>query len=434
MTARVGAGTFVRSLPPGAADDAEQDADAFQALVLPDFRPSFGAQALLEASQGPGDDTIALAMGWSDPRMAPAEDLAALAAEAFAQARDTVLGYTPPEGLPELRRVLGERGAAEGWAAGPEEIHVTTGATQGLNLALRAVVEQGDAVVVESPSFIGTLDALRDIDVRVLPVPVDEDGLSVDALEQHLSRHEVKLLALQPACHNPTGYDLAPDRRRRILELAKERSFLVLEDRVYANLRFEGKPDRPLRADAPAHVITVDSMSKSLAGGLRLGWVAARPPVLARIAARKLRADMHTPGLSQEIVARWLASGRHEAHLERTLPIYRERCETMLAALRSELGKEIRVTTARGRPSRVGHLPAGDRRAGPARRSRARRRGHPPRRGRAGRSHGHQRAAAVVRGRGLAADPRGRRPPGPGRAAHARARARRRLAAALVAD
>jgi DNA-binding transcriptional MocR family regulator len=348
VTARVGAGTFVRALPPGAADDADEDADAFQALVLPDYRPSVGTQALLEASRVPDEGTIALAMGWTDPGLAPREELAALAAEAFAEAGDRVLGYSPPEGLPELRRVLGERGAAEGWAAGPEEILVTSGATQGLNLALRAIAEQGDAVVVESPSFIGTLDALRDIDVRILPVPVDEQGLSVEALERHLRRHEIRVLALQPSCHNPTGYDLAAERRERILELARERSFLVLEDRVYANLRFEGHAARSLRADAPAHVVTVDSVSKSLAGGLRLGWVTARPPVLARMAAFKLRADMHTSGLPQEIVARWLASGRHEAYLARTVPVYRERCAAMLEALRRELGREIRFTRPAG--------------------------------------------------------------------------------------
>jgi 2-aminoadipate transaminase len=348
VTARVGAGTFVRALPPGAAGDVESDDDAFQALVLPEHRPSFGAQAMLEAARAPDDDTIALAMGWSDARLAPAEELAALAAEAFAEAPDEVLGYTSPEGLPSLRRALGERGVAEGWAAGPEEILVTTGATQGLHLALRAMVERGDAVAVESPSFLGTLDALRDLDARMLPVPVDEGGLNVGVLERQLARHEIRLLVLQPACHNPTGYDLAPERRQRILELAKERSFLVLEDLVYANLRFDGAAVTPLRADAPSHVVSVDSVSKTLAGGLRLGWVAARPPVLARMAARKLRADMHTPGLSQEIIARWLASGLHEAHLARTLPVYRERRDALLEALRSELGKEIRMTNPVG--------------------------------------------------------------------------------------
>ena len=348
VTARVGAGTFVRALPPGAAPD-EDEGDAFQALVLPEHRPSFGAQTMLDAARATGDRaTIPLAMGWSDPRLAPVEALGELAAEAFATARDATLGYSAPEGLPELRRTLAERGEREGWASGPEEIAVTTGATQGLDLALRAILQPGDAVAVESPSFLGTLDALRDADARLLPVPVDEDGFSVEALETHLARHEIRLVVLQPACQNPTGRDLSPERRTRLLALARERAFLVVEDRVYATVRYEGKPSAPLRADAPGHVVTVDSISKTLAGGLRVGWVAARPPVLQRIVARKLRTDMHTSGLSQLIAARWLAAGRHEEHLAATLPVYRRRRDALVGALRSELGAEIRMSTPAG--------------------------------------------------------------------------------------
>lgn len=349
VTARVGAGTFVRTVPPAApaADDARED--DFLASVLPVHAPSFGAQALLESFRLPDEPgIISLATGWADPALAPVDELGALAAEVFAAAVPSALGYCPPEGVPELRRELGARGRTEGWASGPEEIAVTSGATQALDLVLRAVLSPGDAVAVESPSFIGTLDSLRDMGARLLPVPVDAGGLSVDALERHLARHEVRLVVLQPACQNPTGRDLDPERRRRLLALARERSFLIVEDWVYGNLRLDGAAPAHLSTDAPTHVILVDSVSKTVAGGLRIGWIAARPPILQRVVARKLRTDIHTPGLTQHVVARWLASGRHEAHLARTLPVYRERRDALLDALRRELGSEVRVTTPTG--------------------------------------------------------------------------------------
>src|SRR4051794_37453509 len=347
VTARVGAGTFVRTLPPSAALEAPADPDEgddWLPLVLPEHQPSFGSQTLLESFRLPDEPgIISLATGWADPALAPVDDLAALTQEIFAESGAAALGYSPPEGVPELRRELALRGRDEGWASGPEEVVITSGATQALDLVLRSVLRPGDPVAVESPSFLGTLDSLRDMGARLLPVPDDDDGFSTDALERHLARHEVRLVVLQPACQNPTGRDISSARRERLLALARERSFLIVEDWVYGNLRLDGAPVARLRRDAPAHVITVDSVSKTIAGGLRVGWIAARPPVLQRVVSRKMRTDIHTPGLTQHVVARWLRSGRHEAHLERTLPVYRERRDALLGALTKVMGREIRV-------------------------------------------------------------------------------------------
>ena len=131
----------------------------------------------------------------------------------------------------------------------------------------------------------------------------------MDALERQLARHEVKLVALQTACQNPTGRNLSEERRRRLAQLAVERNFFIIEDRVYADTSFEGDSPRPLRELAPAHVIYVNSLSKVVGGGLRAGWVAARGPVRDRLAMLKLGDDFHSPTLIQHIAARWLAAG-----------------------------------------------------------------------------------------------------------------------------
>jgi 2-aminoadipate transaminase len=202
--------------------------------------------------------------------------------------------------------------------------------------------------LIESPTFVGLLSALRATGARVIGVPVDEDGLDVDALERLLARHEVKLVALQTASQNPTGRDLSEERRRRLAELAVERNLFLLEDRVYADSRLEGEAGRPLRELAPAHVIYVNSLSKVVGGGLRLGWVAARGPVLERITMLKLATDFHTPTLLQHIGARFLASGAYDRHVEATADFYRERRDALLAALERHLAGEYRVDSPRG--------------------------------------------------------------------------------------
>jgi 2-aminoadipate transaminase len=170
----------------------------------------------------------------------------------------------------------------------------------------------------------------------------------VDVLERLLARHEVKLVALQTACQNPTGRDLSEERRVRLAALARERNFFVLEDRVYADASFGGKPVRPLRELAPAHVIYVNSLSKLVGGGLRAGWVAASGPVRERIATLKLEADFHSATLIQHIAARWLAAGAYDRHLEHTQPFYRERRDALLAALERHMPGEYQADAPQG--------------------------------------------------------------------------------------
>ena len=164
---------------------------------------------------------------------------------------------------------------------------ITSGATQGLTLAMRAILSPGDVVACEDPSFMSVIRAIRAAGAKVQPVPVDEDGLDVDALEALLARTEIRALAIQPRLHNPTGRDLSPERRERLLELVRRHGFFIVEDGIYGELRMEGDERPSLRADAPAHAIYTDSLSKTVGGGLRAGWVIASGPVLDRIIAEK---------------------------------------------------------------------------------------------------------------------------------------------------
>lgn len=338
VTASVGRGTFVRALAPAAA---EERGDDWQTYVLPDRPATYQEEILSDAFRLPTrEGMISLATGFPTPRFHPAEELAEIAARAFAEEGVDALAYLQPEGLDELREQIAARLRRHGGAGDADEVIVTTGAQQAIDLVARALLGPGDVAVVESPTFTGSLLALRSTGARVIGVPVDENGLDVEALEQVLMRNEVRLCALQTACQNPMGVDLSPERRTRLAELAVERNLFVLEDRVYADLRYEGEHQPGLRREAPGHVIQVNSMSKVLGGGLRVGWIAARGPVRERLATLKQASDFHSPTLVQHIAARYLATDGYERQLERSLPYYRERRDALIDALERHLAGE----------------------------------------------------------------------------------------------
>src|ERR687892_633182 len=346
VSASVGRGTFVRTLTPAGS---ASHGDDWQAYALPQEEASYSEQVLADTFALAGrDDVISLATGWPAPSTYPTEEVARIAAEVFAEERGNALSYLPAEGLFDLREQIAARGRTYGYAADADEVVITSGAQQAIALSAQATLEPGDVAVIESPTFMGMMTAMRGTRARVIGVPVDEDGFDVDALERLLARHEVKLVGLQSACQNPTGRNLSEERRARLAELAVERNFFILEDRVYADMNFEGQFVRSLRELAPAHVLYVNSLSKVVGGGLRMGWVTARGPVRERIATLKLDADFHSPTLIQHIAARWLATGAYERHVKETIPFYRERRDALLVALERHLAGEYHVDPPTG--------------------------------------------------------------------------------------
>jgi DNA-binding transcriptional MocR family regulator len=346
VTATVGRGTFVRTLTP-AAD--ERHGDDWQIYALPDRPLTYAEQVTGDAfrlANEPG--MLSLATGWPSPRLFPTDDIARITANVFEEEGGGAISYLTAEGLYDLREQIARHGAERGYTSDPDEIIITSGARQAIDLTVRTLIEPGDVAVVESPTFVGFLSSLRAAGARVIGVPVDENGLDVEALERVLARHEVKLCALQTLCQNPIGCDLSPERRKRLAELAMERNFFVVEDGVYSELRYEGKHQQALRSLAPGHVIYVDSLSKTVGGGLRIGWIASRGPVYERLAALKLDNDFHTATLAQYIAARFLAEDLHSKQVEQTLPFYRERRDALMEALDKHLAGEYRASTPQG--------------------------------------------------------------------------------------
>jgi DNA-binding transcriptional MocR family regulator len=340
VTGRVGSGTFVRTRSATAAEPSTRDArgTAWQLYALPDEIETYGDRILAEMFRYAGsEELIPLMVGHPSSDLFPVERIAELAETVLRDDGARALQYADIEGMPELREELASLGRRRGTDDRPGEIVVTTGADQAMTLATRAVLRPGDVAACESPSFIGGIEAVRNTGARVLSVPMDKDGLDIDALEQLLRRHEIRLLVVQPRLQNPTGRDLVPERRERLCELARRHGFFIVEDAIYGDLRLEGDELPPLRAMAPEHVIYVDSFSKNVAPGMRLGWAAATGPVLDRIVREKRNDDMASGTLPQLIGARFLAEGSYDQHLPGAIEFHRERRDAVLAALGERL-------------------------------------------------------------------------------------------------
>jgi 2-aminoadipate transaminase len=353
VTSQVGRGTFVRDAAAIREINGADDGPAWQRYVLPPVAESAGDRAMDEMyrhSQARG--LIPLSVGYPSAELFPFTEMRQAMSEALEAHDSRALQYTDIAGSPELVEQIVALSAARGAPEDPSNILITTGARQGLTLAARAVLRPGDVAACESPTFMGVIESLKDTGARVMSVPVDAEGLDTNALEELLARQEIKLLALQTRCHNPTGADLSAARRAHVVELARRHGFFIVEDGIYADLRFEGDDPGTLRREAPSHVIYVDSFSKIVSGGMRIGWVASSGPVRERLLRAKRTDDMHSATLTQLAMAQFLADGGYQNHLERARDFYRERRDALYEGVTRHLGGLATVE----RPGGGGHL------------------------------------------------------------------------------
>jgi 2-aminoadipate transaminase len=339
VTAHVGRGTFVRGAGGGPAPARVTDSIGWQRYALPPNVERYGDRVLGEMHrQATTEGLVPLSVGYPSERLFPMDEIAAAFTATLSEQGARALQYSDVQGTPELAAEIAGLSSSRGAPEDPDDILITSGAAQALSLTCHAILRPGDVAACEDPSFTSVIRAMSDSGAEVVAVPVDEDGLDVDALESLLARREIKLLALQPRLQNPTGRDLSPERRGRLIDLARRHGFFILEDGIYGDLRFAGEDPRSLRSEAPAHVVYVDSLSKTVSGGLRIGWVAASGPVLDRIVAAKRTHDIHSPTLTQLAMARYLASGAYPAQAERARTFYRERLEAMAGSIERHLG------------------------------------------------------------------------------------------------
>jgi len=254
-----------------------------------------------------------------------------------------------PPGSPELRRQIAKRYLAAGARVPVEEIVVTSGAMEALNLCLAAVTEPGDTVAVESPAFYGCLQALERRGLRALEIPSHpRDGVELDQLEKALQRHTVKACWFMSSFQNPLGGCMPEKRRHALVELLAARGIPLIEDDVYSELYFGGEPPRPLKAwDRAGLVLNCGSFAKCLAPGYRVGWAAAGRHA-RQVARLKFAATISSNVAAQETLARYLAEGGYEHHLRRLRHALQAQQNRMLQAITEYFPAGTRVSRPRG--------------------------------------------------------------------------------------
>jgi len=265
------------------------------------------------------------------------------------------LQYGPTEGLFELRERIVEIMAAEGARARVDDVMVTSGGQQAIDLSIRTFVDPGDVVIAEGPTYPGAVPSFTTYEARVVHVPMDDDGLRVDLVDETLDRlaaegARVKLLYTIPNFQNPAGVSMSLERRERLVQLAHDRELIVVEDNPYGQIRFEGDalPTLYELDDGAGWVVYLSTFSKILAPGVRVGWVCAPQPVLRKMNLGKQGQDLCSSTLTQRFVLEYLRRHDWRDHVARLNEIYRRRRDAMLRALEEELPAEATWTRPRG--------------------------------------------------------------------------------------
>jgi 2-aminoadipate transaminase len=300
------------------------------------------------------DDIISLAGGLPDTKSFPAESFAAIMTRVAVDSCARSLQYGPTEGLATLRRCIAEVMAEEGTDIHPDDVLVTTGGQQVIDLVCKTLIDPGDVIVAEAPTYPGAVPTFCSYQADVVQISGDEDGMRIDELERTLAELErdgrrPKFIYTVPTFQNPSGTTMSLPRRRRLVEVVRERELLVLEDNPYGLLRYEGEPLPTLYAlDGGDFVIYLGTFSKILSPGVRLGWSIGPRPVLEKMNIGKQAADLCSSSLTQFFVAAYFASGRWQDYVHSLREIYRRRRDVMLDALAENLGPESRWTHPQG--------------------------------------------------------------------------------------
>jgi 2-aminoadipate transaminase len=271
------------------------------------------------------------------------------------------LQYGPSEGLAGVRDAIVDVMAAEAMSVDADEIIVTTGGQQAIDLVCKTLIDPGDVVIAEAPTYPGAVPVFCAYEADVIHIEMDDEGMRIDALEETLTRLDAvgrrpKFIYTIPTFQNPAGVTMSLPRRRRLVEIACERELIVLEDNPYGMLRYEGEALPTLRSlEVPAgshepgdFIVYAGTMSKILSPGVRVGWLVAPRPVLAKLILAKQSADLCSSSLAQHFVAAYFASGDWRPYVDELRELYRRRRDVILDALAEHLPPQARWTRPQG--------------------------------------------------------------------------------------
>lgn len=312
-------------------------------------KPSAIREILKYAATHP--DVIALSTGSPANEAVPVEEIHAIAEQIFREMPIAGLQYSMTEGYPPLREST-KRRLKEEFHIGRDfdDLIITTGGQQGLSLTPNILCNPGDTVIVEAPTFVSGINAMRIHGANVVGIEMDGEGIRLDALERAIQTEQnVKLLYLIPTFQNPSGKTMSLARRKEVYQLCVRRGIMILEDNPYGELRFRGEDIPTFKSmDEEGIVIYNGSYSKILSAGMRVGFIMAQRDVLQRLTIAKQFSDCHTNIFFQIVTDQWLRTANVSAHIEKIRSIYRKRCDFMIGLLEKHLDKRVTFTRPDG--------------------------------------------------------------------------------------
>jgi 2-aminoadipate transaminase len=288
--------------------------------------------------------------GYPDATLFPVEELHAVFDALLVPDKVAALQYTTSNGLPGLRAQVAERLSRGGTPTAADDVLIIQGGQQGLDLTAKLVLDAGDTVVTEDPTFLGALIAFNPCEPAYAAVRMDEQGMDTDHLARVLEANPgTKLIYTVPDFQNPTGVTMSLPRRRRLIELANAYGLLVLEDTPYRDLRYDGEHLPTLRSlDTEGRVVHLGSFSKILAPGMRLGWAVADPELVEKLGLLKLAADTQSSTLNMAATSAYLSRYDIEAHIASVIPVYRRKRDLMLATMAATFPASVSYTRPDG--------------------------------------------------------------------------------------
>jgi 2-aminoadipate transaminase len=298
-------------------------------------------------------EVISLAGGLPDTSTFPAENFAKLMSQVAAGHTPQALQYGPTEGLPGVKQAILNVMAAEDMIADPRDILVTAGGQQVIDLVCKTLLDPGDVVIAEAPTYPGAVPTFCSYQADVVQVTMDRDGMRIDELQEALAQldregRRPKFIYTIPNFHNPGGMTMSLERRRQLVRIASERELLILEDNPYGLLRYEGDPLPSLYSLDDEFVMYASTFSKILSPGMRLGWVVAPAPVIDKLVLGKGGADLCCSSISQYFVTEYFGSGPWQEYVLSLIELYRRRRDVMLDALAEQFPREASWTHPHG--------------------------------------------------------------------------------------
>lgn len=305
-----------------------------------------GLEDLFAAS---GPNVISFAGGYPDRSLFPTQQLNQAFKHSFNSGDTELLQYASTQGYLPLREKIAARLRATGIPTRADNIMMTQGAQQGLDLVARLMLDSGDGLVVEAPTYLGALAAFNAYQPTYYEIPMQDDGMDINALQRVLMSHKVKFIYTVPDFQNPTGVVMSVAKRQALIRLANQYDVMILEDNPYRDLRYDGKPLPTIKSfDTQGRVVYLGSFSKILSPSLRMGWLVAAPDLLQELLALKGGSDLESSNLTMHGIDAYMAENDLDAHITEIQNCCREKKNAMVAAMNRYLPDEAHFTNPDG--------------------------------------------------------------------------------------